>query len=92
MMSSIGRRLIVMRSFADASMPNMTNNVIYLSQRELAARWGISPRTLENWRWRNKGPTYIKLGRRRVRYRLTDIQAFERDHRIAPESPRENTP
>lgn len=48
----------------------------HLSQIELAARWNISPRTLERWRWTGEGSTFIKLGGRVV-YRLEDIEAHE---------------
>ncbi|NUB46215.1 DNA-binding protein [Fertoebacter nigrum] len=51
---------------------------VCLNQIELAARWKISHRTLERWRWAQEGPRYLKLGGRVV-YRLTDIEAFERD-------------
>lgn len=47
-----------------------------LNQQELAARWTLSPRTLEQWRWRGVGPRYLKLGGRIV-YRLEDVEAFE---------------
>ena len=45
-------------------------------QRDLAARWRISERTLERWRWLGIGVAYIKLGGRVV-YRLEDIEAYE---------------
>ena len=48
----------------------------HLNQVELSRRWSISPRTLENWRWRSEGPVYLKIGGR-VAYRLDDIEAFE---------------
>jgi len=51
----------------------------FISQRELARRWDISPRTLERWRRLGHGPTYLKL-RFRVVYNLRHIQAFEADH------------
>jgi hypothetical protein len=51
----------------------------HLSQRELAQRWHLSPRTLENMRWRKQGPPYLKVGGRVV-YRLEDIEAYERAH------------
>ena len=51
---------------------------VCLSQIELAARWKISHRTLERWRWAQEGPRYLKLGGR-VIYRLSDIEAFERE-------------
>lgn len=34
------------------------------SQDELAARWKMSPRTLEQWRWLGKGPKFLRLGAR----------------------------
>ena len=48
----------------------------HLSQIELAARWNISPRTLERWRGTGEGSTFIKLGGRVV-YRLEDVEAHE---------------
>jgi predicted DNA-binding transcriptional regulator AlpA len=48
----------------------------HLHQNEVAHRWGISPRTLERWRWLGQGPTFLKLGGSVV-YRLEDIEAFE---------------
>ena len=48
----------------------------HLSQIELAARWNISHRTLERWRYTGEGPNFIKLGGR-VIYRLVDVEAFE---------------
>lgn len=48
----------------------------HLHQNEVAHRWGISPRTLERWRWLGQGPIYLKLGGTVV-YRLEDIEAFE---------------
>ena len=55
----------------------MNNSPInHLDQQALALRWGMSPRTLEDWRWRKKGPRYLKIGGR-VMYRLEDIEAYE---------------
>ena len=51
----------------------------HLSQKELAERWGLSPRTLERWRWIGKGVPYLKLGGRVV-YRLEDVERFEAEH------------
>jgi hypothetical protein len=48
----------------------------HLSQRDLARRLRISPRTLEGWRWRGEGPRFVKAGGR-VLYRLEDVEAFE---------------
>jgi hypothetical protein len=51
----------------------------HLSQIELAARWNISHRTLERWRWTGEGPQFVKLGGRVV-YRLEDVEAHEAEH------------
>ena len=47
-----------------------------LTQAQLASRWQISPRTLEQWRWLGKGPKFLKIGAR-VLYDETEIEAFE---------------
>lgn len=57
-------------------------SVTHLNQIELAARWKISPRTLERWRWRGEGPGYIKIGGRVV-YRLDDVETYEADRRCS---------
>ena len=49
---------------------------IHIRQDFLARRWGISPRTLERWRWLGQGPAYLKVGGR-VAYRLEDVEAYE---------------
>jgi hypothetical protein len=48
----------------------------HLDQTTLASRWQVSPRTLEQWRWKGTGPRYLKVGGRVV-YRLADVEAFE---------------
>ncbi len=50
-----------------------------LTQRDLAERWHLSPRTLERWRWLKRGPAYLKVGNRVV-YRLEDVEAYEAAH------------
>ena len=51
-------------------------NKIFYNQEELAERWGMSPRTLENWRAKGEGPTYIKIGGQ-VRYKYESIKKYE---------------
>jgi hypothetical protein len=48
----------------------------HISQYDLAARWHLSPRTLERWRWTGQGPRFLKLGGRVV-YRVEDLVAWE---------------
>lgn len=51
----------------------------HMTQAELAARWRVSPRTLERWRAFGDGPCWLKLCGRVV-YRIEDVRAFEADH------------
>ena len=50
----------------------------HLHQIDLADRWGMSERTLENWRWKGRGPRFLKIGGR-VSYRIEDVEAFEEE-------------
>lgn len=60
-----------------ASHPNlMTDNIVLLTEGQLAARWQISLKKLQADRWRGNGVPFVKIGRL-VRYRLADVQAYE---------------
>lgn len=50
-----------------------------MTQEQLAARWHLSPRTLEQWRWLGRGPRFLKIGAR-VLYDEAEIEAFEASH------------
>ena len=50
---------------------------IALDENELAARWGISVKTLRRWRQEQLGPVFCKLGAR-VTYLIPEIEAYER--------------
>lgn len=54
----------------------------FLTQRDLADRWGCSPRTLQRWRTSSHGPAFVRLGGS-VRYLLSDVVAFEVNNRTA---------
>jgi len=51
-----------------------------ITQEQLAARWHLSPRTLEQWRWLGKGPRFFKIGAR-VLYDDGDIEDYEAGRR-----------
>ena len=50
---------------------------IALDENELAARWGLSVKTLRRWRQEQRGPVFCKLGAR-VTYLISEVEAFER--------------
>jgi hypothetical protein len=51
----------------------MTN---YISASEAARIIGIVPTTLANWRYQGKGPAFIRISSRCVRYRWEDLQVW----------------
>jgi hypothetical protein len=65
----------------------------HLNQDDLSARWKISPRTLERWRWTGEGPKFLKIGGR-VIYRLVDVEAYEEGRQCAStaEKPSKDAP
>ncbi len=47
------------------------------NETELATRWKISVRTLQDWRRRKTGPRFVKLQGWAVRYPLQAVIDFE---------------
>jgi len=47
-----------------------------LTTVQAAVQLAMSHRTLEDWRLRGGGPSFIKLGSRSVRYRHEDLDQF----------------
>lgn len=47
-----------------------------LSDVEVAARLGLAINTIRNWRAARAGPKFVRLGKRAIRYRQSDIEAF----------------
>jgi hypothetical protein len=48
----------------------------YFSQAVFCRRYGVSPRTAERWRTTGDGPPWVRVGPRRVVYRLSDCEAW----------------
>jgi hypothetical protein len=51
-----------------------------LTEKALAKRWDITPRTLQMWRNKGIGPLFIRIGKRSVFYRTEDVLAYEKAH------------
>ena len=52
-----------------------------ITPAQLGIRWGIALNTLSRWRAAGVGPAFLRLGdgeRPRIRYRMSDILAYER--------------
>lgn len=57
-------------------MPGLTRST--MTEQEQGSRWQVRGKALRRWRELHKGPKFIKLENRAVRYRLTDVEAYER--------------
>lgn len=56
------------------------DSAVFLTTAQLAKRWNMDAGTLENWRQgkKKKVPPFVKIGTRKVAYRVSDIIEFER--------------
>jgi hypothetical protein len=51
----------------------------YITEQGLQERYFIPPRTAQRWRSSGDGPRWIRLGRRRILYRVRDVEDWLRD-------------
>ena len=54
---------------------------------ELAKRWGVSKKTIDNRRYRGQGPSYFKIGGK-ILYDLKDVQKMVNDSYISVDGTR----
>lgn len=57
-------------------MKNIFSEDDLVDEKYLADYLGITERALQAWRYRGKGPKYIKISARMLRYRIKDINDF----------------
>ncbi len=48
----------------------------YLTEKKVADAYAISRRSLQRWRISGDGPKWVRLGARRVVYRVADCEAW----------------
>lgn len=58
-------------------MPNNANDPVYLSERDIARRYGVHQKTPWYWLKSSDFPEPVRLGPRCTRWRLEDLQAWE---------------
>ena len=60
------------------TVPSTSTNTtdVLLTSSQLAARWQVSAHTLANHRSLDRGAPFVRVGTR-VRYRLSDVLAYE---------------
>jgi predicted site-specific integrase-resolvase len=50
-----------------------------LTENQLAERWGLSIKTLQDWRRKGTGASYLKLGKA-IRYPHEIVEKYEAEH------------
>jgi predicted DNA-binding transcriptional regulator AlpA len=50
--------------------------VTYLTQEQFCERYGVPMRTALRWRNKGQGPAYVRMGPRRIAYRLSDCESW----------------
>jgi hypothetical protein len=58
----------------------VANTETYLTEQEFAARYHLGRRTVQRWRRSGDGPVWVRLGERRVLYRLSDCERWALAH------------
>jgi excisionase family DNA binding protein len=61
-----------------------TRSALLLTPKEAAEFLGIPLGTLAQWRSQRRGPPYIKLEERLVRYRHSDLEEYLSGHLVEP--------
>lgn len=62
---------------------NITSgHVVLVAQSVVAEMLNVSQRTLEGMRMQGRGPAFVKLSNRCVRYDLEDVRRYIAEHRI----------
>ena len=56
-----------------------------VNDKDAAKYLDLATQTLRNWRFLGKGPRYIKMSKRCVRYKLEDLEAWVNQHAIDTE-------
>jgi predicted DNA-binding transcriptional regulator AlpA len=57
-------------------MPTDTHTDELLTGREVAAILKLKPQTMIEWRRENRGPRWVRLGQKAIRYRRDDLEAW----------------
>lgn len=56
--------------------------VIAVRAKEAAQMLGTSPSTLAHWRMAGKGPPYVRLGAKKIAYRVSDLRDWVKQSTI----------
>ena len=55
-----------------------------LDEQQASELIGVTPRALQAWRQKGRGPSYVRISSRCVRYRLSDLNSWIDSHSMKP--------
>lgn len=56
---------------------------VFLTENEFCEQFKVRPRTAQRWRLSGDGPPFVRIGPRRVGYRVRDCQAWAAERTFA---------
>ena len=62
----------------------MTHGEVWIDEKAVSLRTGLSVQTLRNLRCKREGPVYYKVNGRSVRYKEADVKAWVEAFKIFP--------
>jgi DNA-binding transcriptional MerR regulator len=63
-------------------MNNNNNEVVLLTEGDVARRLAVSLSTIRSWRIKKIGPAFVRLTTGSVRYRPEDVERFIKDSEV----------
>jgi hypothetical protein len=64
-------------------MSESLSHLELIDNNKAAGLLDVKPATLEQWRYRKKGPPFLRIGRS-IRYNLSDLHAWVSGSKVAP--------
>jgi len=52
------------------------NDVLLVDEQEAARMLGYTVGTLRNWRFKGRGPRFVRISPKSIRYRIQDLEAW----------------
>ncbi len=71
-----GRRQRPIKDRPARQLPASETMEELLSTPDAARVLGMKPSALENWRWKGRGPPFVRVTARAIRYRREDLERF----------------
>lgn len=65
-----------------AKQQEQQTNSQLLKEQGAASFLGVQVRTLQSWRYLGKGPPFLRISKKAVRYKIEDLVSWIEKHRV----------